>query len=209
MKSFFIKFLTKIDDKLKQSPINNEFLQSQKEKNSPALQNNNINNNSITKNLYTCDARSIKLLKLLTDKGYVNSYEIFKEFLDICHKDGINAQTYFTYRSVEEQDELYAQGRTKAGNIVTNAKGGKSFHNYGLAIDIIVNNPKTLALKGVERDMAMARDNQMVWELMQANEFDKKYGLHWGGLFKSKDTPHFELSHGLGITAYKKKFELK
>lgn len=36
-------------------------------------------------------------------------------------------------RTIEEQNELYAQGRTKAGKKVTNAKGGQSYHNYGLA----------------------------------------------------------------------------
>jgi peptidoglycan L-alanyl-D-glutamate endopeptidase CwlK len=38
-------------------------------------------------------------------------------------------------RTIDEQNALYAQGRTKSGPIVTNAKGGESFHNYGLAID--------------------------------------------------------------------------
>lgn len=40
------------------------------------------------------------------------------------------------YRSIAEQNELYAQGRTKPGNIVTNARGGQSAHNYGLAVDL-------------------------------------------------------------------------
>lgn len=39
------------------------------------------------------------------------------------------------YRSFEYQNQLYAQGRTKPGSIVTNAKGGQSYHNYGLAFD--------------------------------------------------------------------------
>lgn len=42
---------------------------------------------------------------------------------------------YDGYRSFERQDELYAQGRTKKGPIITYAKGGRSFHNYGLASD--------------------------------------------------------------------------
>ena len=32
-------------------------------------------------------------------------------------------------RTIEEQNELFAQGRTKPGKIVTNAKGGSSYHN--------------------------------------------------------------------------------
>jgi len=42
------------------------------------------------------------------------------------------------YRSIEEQNALYAQGRTRSGNIVTNAKGGYSYHNFGLAIDFCI-----------------------------------------------------------------------
>jgi peptidoglycan L-alanyl-D-glutamate endopeptidase CwlK len=41
-------------------------------------------------------------------------------------------------RTIEEQNVLYAQGRTKPGNIVTNAKSGSSYHNYGLAIDFAI-----------------------------------------------------------------------
>jgi peptidoglycan LD-endopeptidase CwlK len=39
------------------------------------------------------------------------------------------------FRSFEEQDRLYAQGRTTAGQIVTNARGGESMHNFGVAFD--------------------------------------------------------------------------
>lgn len=42
-----------------------------------------------------------------------------------------------TYRTYTEQDELYKQGRSKAGKIITNAKGGYSYHNFGLAIDVV------------------------------------------------------------------------
>ncbi|MED0738884.1 M15 family metallopeptidase, partial [Aneurinibacillus thermoaerophilus] len=45
------------------------------------------------------------------------------------------------YRSIAEQNELYAQGRTKPGKIVTNAKGGTSYHNYGLALDFALYTP--------------------------------------------------------------------
>lgn len=40
------------------------------------------------------------------------------------------------FRSFAEQTELYAQGRTKPGNRVTNAMAGESPHNFGLAVDL-------------------------------------------------------------------------
>jgi hypothetical protein len=41
------------------------------------------------------------------------------------------------FRTVEEQDQLYNQGRTINGHIVTEAPGGKSIHNYGFAVDVV------------------------------------------------------------------------
>lgn len=43
-----------------------------------------------------------------------------------------------TLRTFAEQNSLYAQGRSKAGKRVTNARGGQSYHNYGMAIDIVL-----------------------------------------------------------------------
>jgi len=58
------------------------------------------------------------------------------KFLAECQKQGISAFVDQTLRTNQEQDELYAQGRSKSGNIVTRSKGGDSYHNYGLAFDI-------------------------------------------------------------------------
>lgn len=40
-------------------------------------------------------------------------------------------------RTWNEQDKLYAQGRTDPGQVVTNAPGGHSQHNFGLAVDVV------------------------------------------------------------------------
>src|ERR1019366_5531638 len=50
-------------------------------------------------------------------------------------------------RTYAEQDALYAQGRTTPGRIVTNAKGGYSYHCFGLAIDCAP------SLNGVDQTM--------------------------------------------------------
>ena len=54
-----------------------------------------------------------------------------------CAKRGIAIKIGECYRTVAEQDALYAQGRTKPGNIVTNAKGSSysSQHQWGIAAD--------------------------------------------------------------------------
>lgn len=48
---------------------------------------------------------------------------------------GIVIRVIQGFRSFQMQDDLFAQGRTTPGRIVTEARGGDSYHNYGLAVD--------------------------------------------------------------------------
>ncbi|WP_370514461.1 M15 family metallopeptidase [Alteribacillus sp. YIM 98480] len=52
---------------------------------------------------------------------------------------GINVVITEGYRTLEEQNNLYEKGRSQPGSVVTNAQGGESYHNYGLAIDFAIN----------------------------------------------------------------------
>ena len=56
---------------------------------------------------------------------------------EACQKQGISIQFSECLRTTQEQDALYAQGRTTPGSIVTNAKGStySSQHQWGIAID--------------------------------------------------------------------------
>jgi peptidoglycan L-alanyl-D-glutamate endopeptidase CwlK len=84
-----------------------------------------------------------------------------------------------TWRTKEEQDALYAKGRTKPGNIVTNATYPNSPHCWGIAFDFCKN------IKGQEfSDVEFFK---------KVGAVGKSLGLFWGGDFKSfKDYPHFE-----------------
>mgnify|MGYP000741734448 CR=1 FL=1 len=96
-------------------------------------------------------------------------------------------------RTKEEQDALYAQGRTKPGKKVTNAKFGQSFHCYGLAVDIV------LIVDGKEAswDITKDWDNDRIADWTECVNVFKKYGWDWGGNWKSlKDYPHFEKTYG-------------
>ncbi len=87
-------------------------------------------------------------------------------------------------RTIEEQDALYAIGRNKPGKRVTNAKGGSSYHNYGLAIDLV-------EMKGGQPNW------NFEYEIIVP--IAEKYGFFWGGNFKSIiDRPHFEKTFGHG-----------
>ncbi len=90
------------------------------------------------------------------------------------------------YRTFEEQDELYAQGRTKPGKIVTNARAGESYHNYGLAIDVVEIKPNFGYEKGYD---------QKRWSLI--GKEGKAMGFEWGGDFKNLvDKPHLQMTFG-------------
>ncbi len=101
---------------------------------------------------------------------------------------------YSAFRTMKEQTDIYAIGRTKPGKKVTNAKAGQSWHNYGLAFDV-----------------APTINGKIVWEVpywQQIGAAGKKQGLLWGGDFKSfKDRPHFEYHPGLTIDMAKIKFD--
>lgn len=95
-----------------------------------------------------------------------------------------------TYRSKIEQDALYAQGRTKPGKIVTNARGGQSKHNM---VDD-KNNPASRAF-----DIVPLINGKPDWNIKNeswavAARVGDGLGLEWGGSWiHSKDFPHFQL----------------
>ena len=85
-------------------------------------------------------------------------------------------------RTFAEQDELYAKGRTKPGAIVTQARGGESNHNYGLAVDLC---PFTNDKPDWNAPMG-------VWAAIGAAA--AAHGLEWGGQWKKfLDKPHVQL----------------
>ena len=57
--------------------------------------------------------------------------------IDACVADGYLIRLFEGFRSVERQRWLYASGRTRLGSIVTHAKGGQSWHQYGTACDVV------------------------------------------------------------------------
>lgn len=113
--------------------------------------------------------------------------ELAQKLLDECKKQGLNIVVGETYRSVERQDYLYAQGRTRPGSIITNAKGSSmsSYHQWRLAFDVFQN------IRGEEY-------NRII--LAKVGAIGQKLGLEWGGSWSSfEDTPHFQYTFGLSI----------
>lgn len=117
---------------------------------------------------------------------------------------GVRLRFAYTTRTIEEQDELYAQGRTKlydsAGKRlgkVTQAKGGQSMHNYHLAFDIVLLLDKDLDGKFESATYEMLdfdKDGKSDW--MEVVKYFKSIGFTWGGDWEFKDKPHFEMTFG-------------
>lgn len=102
-------------------------------------------------------------------------------------------------RTIEEQNDLYVQGRTKPGKIVTNAKGGSSFHNYGLAIDfaILYDKDGNGSYETLSWDTAKDGDHDGLKDWIEVVTVFKNGGYEWGGEWHSiKDYPHLQKTFG-------------
>lgn len=102
-------------------------------------------------------------------------------------------------RTIDEQNALYAQGRTKPGSIVTKAKGGQSYHNYGLAIDFCLLQDKNGDGKyeTVSWKVAEDFDKDGIPDWREVVDVFEKAGYTWGGRWaKMVDAPHLEKTFG-------------
>ena len=102
-----------------------------------------------------------------------------------CDEAGLPLLITCTYRTEAEQAELYAQGRTKPGPKVTNARPGQSFHQYRVAVDLY-------PMIGMKPDFSGTHPN---WHKIA--EIMKSEGFEWGYEWKTfKEMPHFQMTKG-------------
>ena len=124
---------------------------------------------------------------------YPDLIEKAMEFVIRLEKEkGIKIRVTSAFRTYEEQNEIYAEGRTITGkSIKTNAKGGQSYHNFGLAIDV------------VEISGSSALYSNPNWETIGA--FGESIGWEWGGRWTGLvDKPHFQFTYGHKTSALAK-----
>jgi peptidoglycan LD-endopeptidase CwlK len=100
------------------------------------------------------------------------------------------------FRSAADQDQLYEKGRSIEGNIVTHAKGGESYHNFGLAVDFAI---KTSS-DDVIWDMKFDGNGNSEADWTEVVRLAKELGFEWGGDWANfKDYPHLQMNFGLSI----------
>lgn len=119
-----------------------------------------------------------------------------EEFLKKCAEQGLDVKIVCDIRTVAEQNELYAQGRTKGGSIVTRANGSEyqSYHQWGLAFDFC------------HKTQGYEPSDPEFWSKVGA--VGKSIGLEWGGDWTSfVDRPHLQLSkYGGNVGELKQKY---
>lgn len=142
-----------------------------------------------------------KFDQLSIDRAQGAHPKVREELIKIYHEANNRlgkARLRFAYvlRTFKEQEDLYKIGRTKKGSIVTNARGGQSYHNYGLAVDIVllIDKDKNGTFETASWDTRADWDGDLVSDWMEVVEVFKKYGWEWGDKFK--DLPHFQKTFG-------------
>lgn len=111
-----------------------------------------------------------------------------KKFLNTLQQNNIGYEVISGFRTFPEQAELYKQGRSIPGNIVTRAKAGESYHNYGLAIDVIPED-----WNNVHRIANIAESFGFEWggdwdDFKDYPHFQKRFGYHWSDLLEKRNT---------------------
>lgn len=124
-------------------------------------------------------------LSMINDLNALHPYfrDKIKSLIQECKSKGIDLAVVETYRTHAKQNEYKFMGRK-----YTNSTGGKSKHQYGLAVDLV---PIV--------DSAAVWDNTALWK--KVGLVGEKLGLRWGGRWKKPYDPgHFEWTGGLTST---------
>ncbi len=139
-----------------------------------------------------------KLNPIVEEKKNTLVNEAANKNIDVVITEGI--------RSFEKQNELYQQGRTTQGNIVTNTRAGESYHNYGLAFDFALLDASGHIIWNTQYDGN--GNGKSDW--FEVAEMGKELGFDWGGdWINFKDYPHLQMTFGLSIEMLKNGYRVK
>ncbi|CDN44260.1 MULTISPECIES: M15 family metallopeptidase [unclassified Paenibacillus] len=118
------------------------------------------------------------------------------ELISLAAAKGIKVVITDGFRSSAEQDVLYSKGREGGGSIVTHARGGESYHNYGLAIDFALKDRTGDIIWDMEYDGN--KNGKADW--LEVVAIAKSLGFTWGGDWPQfPDNPHLQMDFGYSI----------
>lgn len=144
--------------------------------------------------------RTIENLGSLNKKALAKLEPFVTAAEQAMEKHGVKVEVISGLRSWAAQAALFAQGRTKPGRIVTKARPGSSWHNYGLAIDL------GLFSNGVYLDEVDPKRADRLYQ--EIGSIAAKHGVEWAGNWKSfTETPHFQVTFGLTLSAARQRLQ--
>lgn len=114
---------------------------------------------------------------------------LVRRFLEICAEAGIVLRITAAFRTPEEQNVLFSIGRTTKldSPTVTDARAWQSYHNYGLAIDVV---PLV--------DGKPVWNNQELWNTI--GKIGEELGFEWANRWRRRrELPHFQMTFGYTI----------
>lgn len=113
---------------------------------------------------------------------------VAQRFIEKARARGIELRVVSTLRTCEEQNAIYAQGRTAPGPIISGASGCRSWHTWGRAFDVLIEGENGPVLDGADH------------RYDELGDIAKSMGMRWGGDFSwGRDAVHFEYHPGLEI----------
>jgi hypothetical protein len=126
---------------------------------------------------------------------------LLAEFELELFNQGLPFYLFEGFRSWDRQDLLYAQGRTTPGKIVTKARAGRSWHNYGLAADYVLDG--VVEKPGIqwswELKADLNADDRNDW--LQMAEIAVAHGLEAAWFWATfPEAPHVQATYGMTLT---------
>ena len=119
---------------------------------------------------------------------------------ELLRVDEVTVEVISGLRSWQQQAALYAQGRTRPGRIVTKARPGSSWHNYGLAMDLGL----------FQRGRYLDETSPAVAARLYARlgSLAASLGIEWAGNWRSfPEGPHFQWTDGLTLAEARRRME--
>lgn len=117
------------------------------------------------------------------------------DFLAAAQAEGIELIVTCTLRDAQAQDALYAIGRSLPGRKVTHARGGDSFHQYGVALDVV-------PLRAGKPVWGTRGADLALWQ--RVGELGEAAGLEWAGRWaRFAEFPHFQQRFGYSLADFK------
>ena len=146
----------------------------------------------VANELGSFDKRTEKSIQTMLIPTQRKAREFMKDIGQVGLSQGLSVRILSGTRTFDEQNELYAQGRTSPGDVVTNARAGYSNHNFGIAWDVGIFNEKSEYIDDLI-DKKMMTSKAVDAEYKKVGAYGKARGLFWGGEWTKPDYPHFQM----------------